>query len=175
MLAHAATQQRLGQIGELADGADTFRIDDLAEVGETTGVALVVGQPLEEVLAVTLGEVGADADGIFADQVHHVFDGLDVVIDGGVDAGLEEGSEHGDADEAAVFGDEAQLGIGLVARVALETGRRAVGIADRHLRFEDDFLGSLRADVGEITHHADAVHLGDHLAPEAGPAHPSRP
>ncbi|MCY1362431.1 hypothetical protein D9M69_491460 [compost metagenome] len=90
-----------------------------------------MGQPLEEFLAMALGEVGADADGVLADDVHHVLDGFGVVVDGRVDALGEEGREHGHADEAAVVGDELQFFIGLVARVFLQAGRQAVGVADR--------------------------------------------
>ena len=46
----AALEQGLGQVGELADGADAQWVDDLAEVGQAPGVALVVREVLEEVL-----------------------------------------------------------------------------------------------------------------------------
>ena len=117
-----------------------------------------------------LGEVGADADGILADDIHHVLDGLGVVVDGRVDALGQEGREHGHADEAAVVGDEFQLFIGLVARVFFQAGRQAVRVAHRLLRFEDHFLAGLAADVGQVAHDADPVHLGDDLAAEAGQA-----
>lgn len=47
-LGHAALEQGLGEVGEFADGADAQRVDDLAEVGQAPGVALVVGQPLKK-------------------------------------------------------------------------------------------------------------------------------
>ena len=121
-------------------------------------------------MAVALGEVGTDANGIFTHQVHHVLDGLGVVVDGRIDALGQEGGEHGHADEAAVVGDELELLVRLVARMLFQAGRQAVGVADRLLGFEDDFLAGLGADVGEVAHDADAVHLGDDLATEAGQA-----
>ena len=127
-----------------------------------------MGQVFEEILAVALGEVGADADGVLADDVHHVLDGFGVVVDGRVDALGQERREHGHADKTAVVGDKFQLGIGLVARVLFQPRRQAVGIGDRLFRFEDDFLGSLRTHMREVAHDADAVHLGDDLAAEAG-------
>ncbi len=42
---------------------------DVAEVGQAAIAALVVRQPVEELLAVALGEVGADTHVVFADQV----------------------------------------------------------------------------------------------------------
>lgn len=50
----AAFQQGLGEVGEFADSANAQRVDDLAEVGQAAGVALVMGQVFEEVLAVPL-------------------------------------------------------------------------------------------------------------------------
>ncbi|MNF89333.1 hypothetical protein D3C84_718530 [compost metagenome] len=162
----AALEQGLGQVRELAHGADAQRVDDLAEAGQAAGVALVVGQVFEEVLAMALGEVGADADGVFADDVHHVLDGFGVVVDGRIDALGQERREHGHADKTAVVGNELEFFIGLVARVLLEPRRQAVGVADRLLRFEDDFFGSLGTDVGQVAHHANPVHLGDDFATE---------
>ena len=43
--------------------------------------------------------VGADADGVFADDVHGVFDGFGVVVDGRIDALGQERREHGDPSE----------------------------------------------------------------------------
>ena len=114
-----------------------------------------------------LGEVGADADGVFADDIHHVLDGFGVVVDGRVDALGEERREHGHADKTAMVGNELQFGVGLVARMLFQTRRQAVGVGHRLLRFEDDFFGSLGTDVGQVAHDADAVHLGDNLATEA--------
>ncbi len=56
----------------------------------------------------------------------------------------------------------------LLRGCSLEAGRQAVGVADRLLRFEDDLFGSLAADVGEVAHDADPVHLRDDLPTEAG-------
>jgi hypothetical protein len=47
----AAFEQGFGEVGEFAYGADAQRVDDLAEAGQAAGVALVVGQVFEEVLA----------------------------------------------------------------------------------------------------------------------------
>ncbi|MCY1411860.1 hypothetical protein D9M71_272550 [compost metagenome] len=69
-----------------------------------------------------------------------------------------------------MVGDELQFFIGLVARVFFQAGRQAVGVADRLLGFEDDLFGGLGAHVGQVAHDADAVHLGDDLATEAGQA-----
>ena len=56
-LGHAALEQGFGEVGEFTHGADAQRVDDLAEARQAAGVTLVVGQPLEEVLVVALGEV----------------------------------------------------------------------------------------------------------------------
>ncbi|MCY1175288.1 hypothetical protein D9M73_155200 [compost metagenome] len=67
-----------------------------------------------------------------------------------------------------MVGDELQFFIGLVARVFFQARWQAVRVADRFFRFEDDFFGSLGADVGQVAHDADTVHLGNDLATEAG-------
>lgn len=90
MFAESVTQQGLGQIGEFTKGADPFRVDDLAEAGQMAGVTFVMGKPLEKGLILALGEVGADTDLILSHQVEDVFDGLDIVVDGGVNAVFQE-------------------------------------------------------------------------------------
>lgn len=129
-----------------------------------------MGQVFEELLAVTLGKVGADADGIFTDDVHGVFDRLGIIVDGRIDALGQERRKHGHANEAAVVGDELEFCIGLVARVFFQARRQAVRVAHRLLRLEDDFFGGFRADMGQIAHDPDAVHLGDDFATETGQA-----
>lgn len=162
----AALFHRRGQVRPFADGAQPFGIDDVAEIGQAAGIAFVVGNPVEEFLAVPLREIGADADIALAADVDHVFDRLDVIIDIGGRAALQERRKHGDADEAAVVDDEFQLFVALVARMRLQTGRQAVRIGHRLLGGENHILAGLCADMGEVAEDAEPVHLGDDLAAE---------
>jgi hypothetical protein len=64
---------------------------DLAELGEPAGIALVPGDPVEELRVMALGEVGAVADRILAGDGDAVVDRLDVVVDRRLGAAREEG------------------------------------------------------------------------------------
>src|SRR4029450_1267402 len=69
-----------GQIRPFAGGAKPRRVDDIAEIGQAAGVALVVGDPVEEWLAIALREVGTDTDIALAANVDGVVDRLNVVV-----------------------------------------------------------------------------------------------
>jgi hypothetical protein len=161
---------RRGQVREFADRADAFGVDHLAEVRQLAIAALVVRQHVEEFLRVVLREVGADADRVFADQVHDVFDRLDVVVDVRFDPALQERREHRHADEAAGVGDLLELRVALVARMLFQARRQAVRIAHRLLRERDRFRRRVAAHVRQVDHDADAVHFRDHFAAEVGQA-----
>src|SRR4051812_5627682 len=77
-----------GQVRPFADGSQPLGVDDIAEVGQTTGIALVVGDPVEERLAVTLCEIGTDADTILAADIDHVINRLDIIVDIGGQSAL---------------------------------------------------------------------------------------
>ncbi|ABA53161.1 hypothetical protein BURPS1710b_A2107 [Burkholderia pseudomallei 1710b] len=154
------------QVREFADRSDAFRIHDLAEIREPAVAALVVREPIEEIDAVALREIGADADRVLADQVHDVADRLDVIVDRRVDPALQERREHRHPDEAARVRDLLQLRVALVARMLLETRRQAVRVAHGFLRERDRLRRRVAADVRQVDHDPDAVHLGDHLAAE---------
>src|ERR1700712_1251141 len=109
----AAARHRGGQVGKLADRADPLRVQNLAELGQLAAVPLVVGDVVEEELAVPLREVGPDADILLADTPDHVSDRVEVVLDRRGGPPRQEGREHRYADEAAVLGDEAELRVGL--------------------------------------------------------------
>ena len=162
----AALEQGVGEVGELAHGADAQRVDDLAEAGQTPRIAFVVGQHFEEILAVALGEVGADTDGVFAHDVHGVFDGFGVIVDGRLNALGQKRREHGHADKATVVGNKLEFSVGFIARVFFEPGRQTVRVADRFFRFEDDLFAGFGAHVRQVAHDAHAVHFSDHFAAE---------
>ena len=88
-------------------------------------------------LTVTLGEIGAEGDVVLAGDRDDVLHRIHIVAYRRVRAPLEEGREHGDADHAALVGDEAELAVALVAGVRLEGGRQAVGVGDRLGGFPD--------------------------------------
>ena len=75
---------------------------------------------------------------VLAGDVDHVLEDLDAVLEGSVGAPLEERRVGGHADEAAALGDEAELLVGLVARMLVEAARAAVGIGDRLARVAND-------------------------------------
>src|SRR5258705_5826925 len=73
-LAPARALHRGGEVRELADRADAFRIHDLAEVRQTAIAAPVLREPVEEIDAVALREVRGDADRGFARHGHDLID-----------------------------------------------------------------------------------------------------
>src|SRR3546814_1185963 len=79
----------LRQVGEFADGADSLRVQDSAEVGQAAIAALVVGDPVEEALVVALRKVAAYADAVVADEIDDIVECFDVVVHGSLDAALE--------------------------------------------------------------------------------------
>src|SRR5690606_10921217 len=141
-----------------------------AEIGQATGIALVVGDPVEELLVIALREIGAIADTVLAAEIDHVFHRLDIVVDGRIDAAGKERREHGHADEAAVIDNEAQLFVALVARMLFQAGGQAVRIGDRLLRGEDDVAAADGANMRQVAEDTEAVHLGHNLAAEVGEA-----
>ena len=116
----------------------------------------------------SLRRVGADADVVLARELDHVVDGLDIVVDGRVVPFFHERPELRKADHSAARAERAYEVVGLVAPYILEARGQDVREAGRLLRMLDGVGGRLRPDVREVAGDADARHLVDHLAPEAG-------
>ena len=98
----------------------------------------------------------------------------EVVAQGGEGGGaffgvhFEVGSEADDLDDAAVLFEGEELFVVHVAAVVGEGADARMGGDDGRLREADGFeIGAFRG-VGEIDHHAEAVHFGDDLAAEGG-------
>ncbi len=91
--------------------------------------------------------------------------------DEGLAVGLvDEGGVEVDHDGAAVGGDGAELIVGEVAGRVAEGAGAGVRREDGGAGDGEDVGEGLVGDVGDVDHHAEAVHLGDDLAAEGGEA-----
>src|SRR6516225_2823815 len=144
-----------GEIRQFADGAQPLRVKDFSKAGQSPAVSLIMGDPLEEFLSVTLREIGSDAHALFTAQVDDILDRLDVILNVRLITALEERSEHGHADKPLVLRKEAQLLVALVAGMLFQTRRQAVGIGDRLLGSEDHVLTGFRPEMRQVAKNAE--------------------
>src|ERR1700712_5315032 len=93
-LAPAGAFHRGCQVRELSDGSDSFWIDDLAKIRQLTITAFVMRDPVEKFRAVALREIRANANVVFADQVDHIFDRFEIILDSCIGTALKKRREH---------------------------------------------------------------------------------
>ena len=109
-------------------------VDDIAErAGYPPPLSLVMANILEKGIILILGEVGPDPDIILARDADHVVDRRNVILDGRLVSPGEEGRKHSYPDKPAMFDNEADLLIGLVAWMGFQSCRQDVRVSDRSL------------------------------------------
>ena len=113
--------------------------------------------------------IHAEADMLGADQLDHMVDMLDQMLDHGPPR-PHEAAHAGDADHPAGGGAGLDLVVPDIALMVPELAGIGMAEDDRRRRGLDGLHGGLVGAMGAIDHHADAVHLGDDLAPEFGEA-----
>src|SRR5262249_43277604 len=111
-----------GQIGKVADPAHPRRVDDIVErAGYPPPMSVVMANILEKIFILILGEVGPDPDIVLARNTDHVLYRREIILDGRIVSPGEEGRKHTPPDNPAMFDYEADLLIGLVARMGLQS------------------------------------------------------